>query len=83
MPQMYAHILHFHCPDCSLPLSTFKVIDERNLETIDGQAHNVTCPDCRSHFDLLGATAKSHAVEPWQEFAHSPRVRAVTQPGSW
>jgi endogenous inhibitor of DNA gyrase (YacG/DUF329 family) len=82
MSQLHSHILHFQCPQCSQPLSTFKVTDERNLETVDGERHNVDCPECQSSFDLLGATAQSHTVEPWQEFAHSSRVRVVTQPDS-
>jgi hypothetical protein len=61
----FVHILLFACPDCNLPVSTSRVSNERNLETVDAEHLCIACGYCEKSSDVIAFVAKRHYVEEW------------------
>jgi hypothetical protein len=64
MPEQFAHVLLFACPQCDRPLASACASTKQNLEDADAHWFNPHC-HCGWTGDVIGLTAVRHWVNPW------------------
>ena len=79
IPDQFAHVLLFSCPECGAPLATACASARRNLEPAEGHWFNPHC-HCGWTGDVMGVTAIKHWVEGWDQPVDSPAAACDGEP---